>query len=164
MSNKRKYKKSHSSQSKADKQEQERLWCYRYTQVKSFSKVAKEFNTHPMTVKRAWERLSQEEQQTLYDTHEEVSENLNKQIIRAEAIAESDFTKNIILARERLGRELVRRLGNDEETKNISNKDLASYLRIVTAIDEPNDNDKSKTEEPTLARLRISIMGGIDNN
>ena len=65
---------------KVDRKELEHRLCYAYAQCKSFCSVARQFGLHPQQVKRAWEKLSPEEQTAILDTEKQVQENISRQM------------------------------------------------------------------------------------
>ena len=161
----------------ASREEYEHRLCYAYVECGSYGAVAKQFGTHAQTVKRAWEKLTPEQQQSIRDanatakdninrkmrqsifkqgltdaindiTEDDMVEALNRSTIKAEALVSEDFVTNVMQSRKMLGEELVRRCGDNLRLQMISNKDLAMLLRLVTTITEaPDDKDKTASEQ-----------------
>lgn len=161
----------------ASREEFEHRLCYAYVECGSYGAVAKQFGTHPQTVKRAWEKLTPEQQQSIRDanatakdninrkvrqsifkqgltdaindiTEDDMVEALNRSTIKAEALVSEEFVTNVMQSRKMLGEELVRRCGDGLRLQMMSNKDLAMLLRLVTTITEtPEDKDKTSPEQ-----------------
>ncbi len=153
----------------ASKEEFEHRLCYAYVECGSYNAVAKQFGTHAQAVKRIWEKLTPEQQQSIRDAHAQVTENisrkvkksildivpqdaregltdddvveaLNRSTIRAEALVSDGFVENVKQSRMMLGQELVRRCGDTLKLQLMSNKDFATLLRLVSTIAEPQQD------------------------
>lgn len=161
----------------ASREEFEHRLCYAYVECGSYGAVAKQFGTHSQTVKRAWEKLTPEQQQSIRDANATTKENINRKLrksifkqgltdavnditeddmvealnrstIKAEALVSEEFVTNVMQSRKMLGEELVRRCGDGIRLQMMSNKDLAMMLRLVTTISEtPDDNAKNAPEQ-----------------
>lgn len=158
----------------ASREEFEHRLCYAYVECGSYNAVAKQFGTHAQVVKRAWEKLSEDQKQSIRDAHEKVAENisrkvkksifaiarqedvegvtedemveaLNRSTMKAEALVSDGFVENVIQARMLLGQELTRRCGDSLRLQMMSNKDFATLLRLVATISEPQ-KDKDDDE------------------
>lgn len=155
--------------------------CYAYAECKSFGAVAKQFGVYPQQVKRAWESLSEEEQQSIIDTNTDVKENisrraksqgkmppaaipsieaLNQATAIGEAIASNDFVTNVVEARTLLGRELRRRCATGI-IEGMSDKNLGTMLRLVMSFTDDSKDDKDAPESSTLERLRAQLTSEI---
>ena len=128
--------------------------------------VAKQFGIHAEQVKRCWNKLTEEQQQSIRDAHEKVAENisrkvkksildivpqearegltdddvveaLNRSTIKAEALVSDSFVENVKQSRMMLGEELVRRCGDPLKLQLMSHKDFSTLLRLVSTIAEP---------------------------
>lgn len=152
-------------ETRLEKQERDKLICYRYAQLRNASRVAQEYGVSRMYVTRTWERLTPDERETLLSVREQVDEDLNRRIVKAEAAAGDEFTANVVHARELLGKELIRRC-TDVSLRNISDKDFTSLLRLVATIAAPGDNsDKpSGPADDFFNALRQSIQKSINQN
>lgn len=174
---------------KFDRKELEHRMCYAYAQCKSFSAVAKQFGSHPETVKRAWMKLTPEEQETIIDTEVQVQENITRQMkkkmlqdkidelenptfeemtrvtLAAESAVSKDFVENVMLARTLLGQELCRRCTNRDALAMMSDKNFSTLLRLVMSFtDGTNDEDNNqKLTTSTLDRLQAEICNEIYN-
>lgn len=153
----------------ASKEEFEHRLCYAYIECGSYNAVAKQFGIHAEQVKRCWNRLTEEQRQSIRDAHEKVAENisrkvkksilnivpqetregltdddvveaLNRSTIRAEALVSDGFVENVKQSRMMLGQELVRRCGDTFKLQLMSNKDFATLLRLVSTIAEPQQD------------------------
>ena len=161
----------------ASREEYEHRLCYAYVECGSYGAVAKQFGTHAQTVKRAWEKLTPEQQQSIRDanattkekinrkmrqsifkqgladvtkelTEDDMVEALNRSTIKAEALVSEEFVTNVMQSRKMLGEELVRRCGDSLKLSLMSHKDFAMLLRLVTSISEvPEDKDKPGAEQ-----------------
>lgn len=158
----------------ASREEFEHRLCYAYVEYGSYNAVAKQFGIHAEQVKRCWNRLTEEQRQSIRDAHEKVAENisrkvkksildivpqearegltdddvveaLNRSTIRAEAFVSDGFVENVMQARMLLGQELTRRCGDSLRLQMMSNKDFATLLRLVATISEPT-KDKDDDE------------------
>lgn len=167
---------------KAEKAEFKYGLCYDYAHCRSFSIVARKHGIHPQIVKRAWDALSEEEQQSIIDTRRQSDEriierieqvgnpedeggiaNLNKKTIIAEALAEDAFVRKMIKAREALGDELLRRCDPKYITQ-MGDKNFISLIRVVSAVTEKNKNEDDKTaENDTFRKMRENIDKDITN-
>ena len=132
MARTRKRKKGE-ERSRKNREELERQLCYRYTQLRNFSKVAKEFNVHTEVVRRAWKKLSDDERRELAGVGMEVQEDLNDRLLIAETAAGDPFIRDIMEARISAGRELRRRFSAGQ-IETISDRDFASLLRLAASI------------------------------
>lgn len=171
----------------ATREEFEHRLCYAYVECGSYGAVAKQFGTHSQTVKRAWLKLTDEQQQSIRDAHARTSQNLqhklrrsifksepeatagltrddiieglNRQTMRAEALVSAEFVDNVIESRKLLGQELRRRCGDEMRLANMSDKDFATLFRLVASTFENPDDKGADTPEQgsTLKRLRMSI-------
>ena len=148
-----------------EKQERDKLICHRFAQLRNASRVAREYGVSRMYVTRIWERQSEEERDALLSVREQVDEELNRKIAKAEAIAGDKFTANVVQARELLGEELIRRC-TSVDIREISDKDFTSLLRLVATIVAPdNDPDKPRnTEDSIFNTLRQTIQVSINQN
>ena len=152
-------------EARLEKQERDKLICYRYAQLRNASRVAQEYGVSRMYVTRTWERLSSDERETLLSVREQVDEDLNRRIVKAEAAAGDEFTANIVHARELLGKELIRRC-TDVSLREISDKDFTSLLRLVATIAAPGEGS-DKPNDPAadfFNSLRQSIRKSINQN
>lgn len=152
-------------ETRLEKQERDKLICYRYAQLHNASRVAQEYGVSRMYVTRTWERLSSDERETLLSVREQVDEDLNRRIVKAEAAAGDEFTSNVVQARELLGKELIRRC-TSVSLQEISDKDFTSLLRLVATIAAPGDNS-DKPDGPAddfFNALRQSIQKSINQN
>lgn len=149
----------------AEKQERDKAICYRFAQLRNASRVAKEFGVNRMYVTRLWNRQTEDEKETLVSVREQVDEDLNRRILKAESIAGDTFVANIVAARENLGRELIRRCG-EKIVREISDRDFTSLLRLVTAIASPpgNTEEPGKDKGDFFDSLRESIDQSIHQN
>lgn len=168
-----------------DRKEFEHRLCYAYAQCKSFGAVAKQFGTHPQTVKRAWEKLSSEEQTAIIDTEKQVQENisrkmkrdlypqqemptiehLNQATLAAEAKVSQDFVENVMTARQLLGQELHRRCANRDALAMMTDKNFSTLLRLVMSFTDgaPDENSKQPVSNSTLEKLKADICTEIYN-
>ncbi len=144
------------------RQERDKLICYRYAQCRNASTVGKEFGVSRMYVTRAWGRLSEDEQNALLDTSQQVDEELNQKILDAERIAGDAFVRKIVQAREIAAEELLRRF-TGPNIKMISNKDFTSMLRLIAAISATEKADEHTETQDTFRLHRESIREDIDN-
>ena len=166
-----------------DRKEFEHRLCYAYAQCKSFGAVAKQFGTHPQTVKRAWEKLSSEEQTAIIDTEKQVQENisrkmkrdlypqqemptiehLNQATLAAEAKVSQDFVENVMMARLLLGQELHRRCSNRDALAMMTDKNFSTLLRLVMSFTDgtAEDENNQKITSSTLDRLQADICAEI---
>lgn len=168
-----------------DRKELEHRLCYAYAQCKSFGAAARQFGLHPQQVKRAWEKLSKEEQDAILDTEKQVQENisrkmkkqlypqpledmptiedLNQATLVAEAKVSQDFVENIMTARQLLGQELHRRCSNRDALAMMSDKNFSTLLRLVMSFTDGNadENNKQPVNSSTLDRLRADICNEI---
>lgn len=174
---------------KIDRKELEHRMCYAYAQCKSFSAVAKQFGSHPETVKRAWNKLSPEEQETIIDTEIQVQENITRQMkkkmlqdkideledptfeemtratLAAEAAVSKDFVENVMLARTLLGQELQRRCSNRDALAMMSDKNFSTLLRLVMSFTDGTNEEENnqKISTSVLERLQADICNEIYN-
>lgn len=170
---------------KVDRKELEHRLCYAYAQCKSFCSVAKQFGLHPQQVKRAWEKLSPEEQTAILDTEKQVQENISRQIkkqlypqrvedypsieemnqatLSAEAKVSKDFVENVMTARMLLGQELQRRCSNRDALAMMSNKNFSTLLRLVMSFTDggSEEDNKQTVTSSTLERLQAEICNEI---
>lgn len=168
-----------------DRKEFEHRLCYAYAQCKSFGAVAKQFGTHPQTVKRAWEKLSVDEQTAILDTEKQVQENisrkmkrelyekhefasieqLNQATIAAEAKVSQDFIENVMTARLLLGQELHRRCSNRDALAMMTDKNFSTLLRLVMSFTDggSEDDNKQAITTSTLDKLQADICNEIYN-
>ena len=153
----------------ASREEFEHRLCYAYVECGSYNAVAKQFGIHAEQVKRCWNKLTEEQRQSIRDAHEKVAENisrkvkksildlvpqearegltdddvveaLNRSTIKAEALVSDSFVENVKQSRMMLGEELVRRCGDPLKLQLMSHKDFSTLLRLVSTIAEPQPN------------------------
>lgn len=162
---KRKTKADKQQEKRLEKQERDKLICYRYAQLRNASRVAQEYGVSRMYVTRTWERLTDDERETMLSVREQVDEDLNRKIIKAEAMAGDEFTANVVKARELLGKELLRRCSG-KDIRMISDKNFTSLLRLAATIVAPDNNsDKPDNgEENIFNTLRQTIQVSINQN
>lgn len=170
---------------KVDRKELEHRLCYAYAQCKSFCSVARQFGLHPQQVKRAWEKLSPEEQTAILDTEKQVQENISRQMKKklypqpiehipsieelnqatlvAEAKVSQDFVENVMTARTLLGQELQRRCSNRDALAMMSDKNFSTLLRLVMSFTDgtAEDENKQRVGSSTLERLQAEICNEI---
>lgn len=149
----------------AEKQERDKAICYRFAQIQNATRVAKEFGVNRMYVTRLWNRQSAEEKEAIMSVREQVDEDLNRRILKAENIAGDSFAANIVAARENLGKELIRRC-DETIVRGISDRDFTSLLRLVASIANPSENptDPAKGKDDFFGSLRESIDQSIHQN
>lgn len=159
----KKKKAGNSDERRSNRRELEHRMCYRYTQLRNFRAVAKEFGTHPETVRRAWDRLSETERNDLIGTADDIRDNLNDRILVAETAAGDPFIRDIMEARIAAGKELKRRFRSGV-IETISDKDFASLLRLAASITAavPDDDTKNHSVHNTFRTLRDSIDEDIN--
>lgn len=145
-----------------EKQERDKIICYQYARCRNASRVAKEHGVSHVYVLRAWNRLSEEERDALFETREQVDEELNEKLLQAERIAGDTFIANLVFAREKLGRELVRRCTGDD-IRTLSDKDFTSLLRLVATVTAPEEEkEEQRSENSTLRAYRQAIREEIE--
>lgn len=160
---KRKTKAQLREENRLAKQETDKLICYRYAQCHNASRVAKEYNVNHMYVTRAWNRLSEEERNALLEVREQVDDELNHKLIKAEAIAGDEFIATVVRARDLMGQELIRRC-TGKDIRMISDKDFTSLVRLVVSITIPTDADETNIPQSNILRThRESIQQAINN-
>lgn len=150
--------------------------CYDYARCRSFSAVARKHGVHPQVVKRAWEALSNEEQQSIIDTRSQSEkhiaerivqadntgndnsvETLNRKTIVAESLAEDAFVRKMMQARNALGDELLRRC-DPAYIQTMEDKNFISLVRAVSAATStPNGEEEKKAESDTFRLMREKI-------
>ena len=153
--------------------------CYDYAHCRSFSAVARKHGIHPQIVKRAWEALSDEEQQSIIDTRSQSDkhiaerieqadntgntgsdnnvETLNRKTIVAESLAEDAFVRKMMQARNALGDELLRRC-DPAYIQTMEDKNFISLVRAVSAATStPNGEEEKKAESDTFRLMREKI-------
>lgn len=161
MASRKKSKLQQAAGDPLSKQEMDKLICYRFAQCHNACTVAGEFGVSRMYVARAWARLPKEQQEVLFDTSDDISEELNQKIIDAERIAGDGFVRKVIQAREMAADELLRRF-KQNNIKGISDKDFTSLLRLVSTI--PADGAEGDTDSgSTFRQHRESIREEIEN-
>lgn len=149
-----------------EKEERDKLINYRYARLRNASRVAQEFGVSRMYVSRLWDRLPDAEREALLEVREQVDEDLNRKIAKAEEMAGDEFTANVVRARSLLGRELLRRC-TGEDIRMLSDKDFTALLRLAATIASPDDgckNPGTTPEESIFNTLRQSIHVSINNN
>lgn len=144
-----------------EKQERDKLICYRYARLRNATRVAQEYGVSRMYVTRLWERMPADERETLLSVREQVDEELNRKIVRAEAIAGDSFVADVIKARELLGRELLRRC-TEEDIRLMTDKDFASLLRLAASIATPGGEGDADKEDDIFRTLRQHIQASIN--
>lgn len=166
---------------KAEKEEFKYELCYDYARCRSFSNVARKHGVHPQAVKRAWEALSDEEQQSIIDTQQQSDERvaerieqisltnsdthiatLNKKTIIADTLTEDAFVRKMIKARNALGDELLRRC-DPAYISTIEDKNFISLIRAILPATQKNEEDNNNSENDTFRKMRNSIEMDIIN-
>ncbi len=150
--------------------------CYDYAHCRSFSMVARKHGVHPQVVKRAWDALSEEEQQSIIDTRRQSDEriaerienvenrgndnsveNLNKKTIIAETLVEDAFVQKMMKARNALGDELLRRC-DPNYIQTMDDKNFISLVRAVNSTTSTQNGDEdNKTTNDTFRLMREKI-------
>lgn len=146
------------------KEERNKAMMYRFAQTRNAVQVGEEFGVSRMYVKRAWDKLSEEEKNTLLDTEQQISEELNQKIIDAERISGDAFVRKIVEARMLGAEELLRRF-KEQDIRMIPNKDFTSMMRMlltVTGIEDKEDTEE-KERQSTQRSRRESIREQIEN-
>lgn len=149
---------------RSEKQERDKLICYRYAQCRNASLVGKEHGVNHMYVLRAWERLTDDERDALLNVREQIDEELNRKLIKAEQIAGDEFVANVVRARELIGKELIRRC-TGKDIRIISDKDFTSLTRLVASITSSGEEDKNddSPQSSTFSAYRQAIQGKIND-
>lgn len=145
------------------KEERNKAMMYRFAQTRNAVQVGEEFGVSRMYVKRAWDKLPEEEKDALLDTEQQISEELNQKIIDAERISGDAFVAKIIEARMLGAEELLRRF-KECDIRMIPNKDFTSMMRMlltVTGIDNQTENEE-KERQSTQRSRREAIREQIE--
>ncbi len=152
--------------STVDKAVQEQLICSRYVQLGSFNKVAREFDMHPQTVKRIWERLPEAKKTEFTQRHNGIVETAIETVARIEAEMQAgDFYEKVASARNKALGILIKRLDNSVEGLNgISDKELLNSLRLLHSMSAGGDGaDNSEEGSNFFTQFNISIQEDMVN-
>lgn len=161
--------------------EQKYTLAFDYAHCGSFREVARKHRTYPDAVRRAWNSMSEEQQQQMRDTataiDERVAEGIREsvlpapepveQICRAHIIAselvDAKLVSDICKARLYIGKELVRRC-SPEYIAMMKNADFINLAKAFIMPDQNTGKQEDNQDKPNdiFMKLRAAIEKNFD--